>query len=116
MPAFAPAIILVRCHYCSKHVHPKEIINLGESALMCWQCREEHTTQVEAFDPPANCQGCMRTFAELAAAALGPHVKMYPVWKDGIYQVLCAWCEADYVQQRKDLYGATRFGRERKLN
>jgi hypothetical protein len=113
---FAAPLILVRCHYCSTHVHPKEIVNIGESALMCWNCRELHTTQIEAFAPPPDCQGCKRTFEEIAAATEGEQVKMYPVWKDGVYQVLCESCEAEYVQKRKDLYGATRFGWERKLN
>jgi hypothetical protein len=113
---FAAPLILLRCHYCSTHCHPKEFVNIGESALMCWNCRELHTQQVEAFDPPASCQGCNRSFQELAAAAVGEHVKMYPVWKDNCYQVLCERCEWDYVQKRKDLYGLTRFGWQRKLN
>lgn len=116
MPAFAPAIILVRCHYCSTHVHPKEIVNIGESALMCRNCREAHVTQIEAFDPPHHCMRCMRTFEQLAALTVGAHVRMYPHWKDGVYQILCQWCDEKYVQQRKDLYGPTRFGWERKLN
>lgn len=83
--------------------------------LQCWACREKQTVQIEAFTPPSSCQGCNRTFEEIAQATLGDHVKMYPVWKDGVYQVLCEACEAQYVQQRRDLYGDTRFGWERKL-
>lgn len=112
----AAPIILVRCHYCSTHVHPKEICNLGESALMCWECRELHTTQIEGFNPPHECAECRRTFEALAAESPTGEVKMYGVWKDNVYQMLCTWCEWHYVQQRKDLYGATRFGWDRKLS
>lgn len=115
MTAAVP-LILLRCHYCSEFHHPKEFVNIGESALMCWKCREKHTQQIESFNPPHACQGCNRTFEEIAAATIGDKVKMYPVWKDGVYQVLCEPCEAAYVLQRKDLYGDTRFGWERKLN
>ena len=116
MGTFAAPLILLRCHYCSTFCHPKEFVNLGESMLMCWNCRELQTKQVEAFDPPALCQACNRSFEQIAADTIGDQVRMYPVWKDGVYQVLCAQCEARYVQSRKDLYGATRFGWQRKLN
>lgn len=114
MTASVP-IIALRCHYCGAFRHPKEFVQLGESMLQCWSCWEQQKVQIEAFNPPAECQGCRRSFAEIAAATLGDQVKMYPVWKDGIYQVLCESCEAAYVQKRRDLYGDTRFGWERKL-
>ena len=40
---------------------------------------------------------------------------MFLHWKDGLYQLLCPRCDAENVQKRKDLYGPTRFGWERKL-
>lgn len=108
-------ILTVRCHYCSAQVHPKEVIRIGDSALMCWACYEKHKIAVEAFHPPHECAECQRTFEQIAAATPGSHVKMYPHWKDGMYQILCAACDEIYVQKRKDLYGPTQFGWERKL-
>lgn len=111
----APFILTIRCHYCSEHVHPKEVIRIGDDVIMCWSCYEKHKIQVEAFHPPHECSECRRTFEQISAATLGDKVKMYPHWKDGMYQILCEVCDAVYVQKRKDLYGPTQFGWERKL-
>lgn len=82
---------------------------------MCWACWEKHTTQIEVFDPPHKCQVCNRTFEEIAAATIGEKVSMFPHWKDGVYQILCRPCDEIYVRSRRDLYGPTRFGWDRKL-
>lgn len=116
MSSAVPFIILVTCHYCGDQVHPKEIVNIGDDALMCWKCWEKHKVAVEAFNPPHECAECHRTFAEIAADTIGQNVRMYPHWKDGGYQILCARCDEAYVQKRKDLYGKTSFGyHDRKL-
>jgi hypothetical protein len=40
---------------------------------------------------------------------------MFLHFKDGLYQLLCAHCDRRFVEQNKQLYGPTRFGRERGL-
>ena len=111
----AVPIILVTCHYCSNARHPREIVNIGDAALMCWHCWETHTQKIDAFNPPNECQECRRTFDEIAAATPGSKVSMFPHWKDGEYQILCRDCDEAYVQKRRDLYGDTPFGWDRKL-
>lgn len=116
MSAAVPFVILLRCHYCPRQVHPREVVNIGDDALMCWTCWEKHKIAVESFNPPHECAECHRTFAQIAADTIGQSVRMYPHWKDGLYQILCAACDEIYVQKRKDLYGKTEFGyHERKL-
>ena len=68
---------------------------------------------------PPGCQECHRTIQELdelsqregrADTRLVMHVK------DGIYQLLCVWCDEKYTPKRRDLYGKTPFGAARGLN
>ncbi len=109
-----PQVLSIRCHYCSRFWPTSEVIDLGESIVMCFYCHQKHSEAVEAFIPPRECQGpCKRTFAEIAALTPGDKVGMTVHWKDGVYQILCAQCDADYVLKRQDLYGDTRFGYER---
>ena len=110
-------VVGVRCHYCSRFCNPHEVVNFGESMVRCWRCQEKHQAALEfmAGHRPTVCCECGVTFAELAAATAEPHVCMFVHWKDGLYQLLCSRCDARYVEQRKDLYGPTRFGLERKL-
>lgn len=116
MSAAVPFVILLQCHYCPRQVHPREVVNIGDDALMCWTCWEKHKIAVESFHPPHECAECQRTFAQIAADTIGNQVRMYPHWKDGLYQILCVACDEIYVQKRKDLYRKTEFGWERKLS
>lgn len=108
-------IITVTCHYCGGARHPREIVNIGSATLMCWHCYEKHTVQVEAFNPPNECQECHRTFEQIAAATPGGTVSMFPHWKDGQYQILCRPCSDAYVESNKQLYRDTPFGWANKL-
>lgn len=112
-----PQVIQVQCQYCNRFWPKSEVLEIGESIVMCFYCHQKHHAALEIFQMPEACQGpCGRSFNAIAAATPGPRVGLTVHWKDGIYQVLCAQCDADYVQKRQDLYGKTRFGYERGLN
>jgi hypothetical protein len=108
----------VKCHYCSRFLPPSEVMNFGESMARCLRCQAAHLAALEvlAGSPPQGCGECGVTFAELAARTMGAEVGMFLHWKDGMYQLLCRACDRKYVQRRKDLYGPTRFGWDRKLS
>lgn len=108
-------IIGVRCQYCSRFVHPAEVLRFGAGIIQCFQCRERDTKAIEAFNPPQECGLCRRSFNELAAIERTEHVSMFPHWIDGVYTLLCQCCDRQHVQKRKDLYRGTRFGWELKL-
>lgn len=86
--------------------------------VRCFQCQDKHNEALEvlAGNPPKGCGECGVTFEDLARRTLGEQVGMFMHWKDGMYQLLCAHCDRKYVERRKDLYGPTRFGWERKLS
>src|SRR5271170_4400569 len=111
-------IIGTRCHYCSRTFAAWMIVNFGESMARCFQCQEKHLAALEvlAGKPPVGCGECGVTFEDLAARTMGDNVGMFMHWKDGMYQLLCAVCDRKYVEGRKDLYGPTRFGWQRKLS
>ena len=116
----AVPIIGVRCHYCSRFFPPSQVINFGESMVRCFACQQKHLAALEvlAGNPPNACGECGLTFEVLADQQSPPaetQVSMFMHWKDGMYQLLCARCDRQYVEGRKDLYGPTRFGRGRKL-
>jgi len=109
-----PSVLRVKCHYCSKFWPASEVHHFGESIIMCFYCHQKHEKAVEAFHPPHACAGpCGRTFEQIAAVTPGDSVGMTAHFKDGVYQLLCAKCDAEYVLKRQDLYGDTRFGYER---
>ncbi len=109
-----PAVVQVQCHYCSRFWPRSEVLEFGESIVMCFYCHQKHVAAVDAFKPPRHCQGpCGRTFDAIAAATPGDKVQMTVHWRDDEYQILCAMCDADYVPKRRDIFGATRFGYER---
>lgn len=113
-------ILGVRCHYCSHFFPASLLINFGESMVRCFQCQEKHLAALEvlAGKPPQGCGECGLTFEVLADQQSPPaetQVSMFMHWKDGMYQLLCASCDRKYVEGRKDLYGPTRFGWDRKL-
>ena len=114
----AVPIIGVRCHYCSRFFPPSQVMKFGESMVRCFQCQQKHLDALEvlAGKPPRGCGECGITFEDLSATVATPQVPMFMHWKDGMYQLLCARCDRKYVEGRKDLYGPTRFGWERKLS
>jgi transcription elongation factor Elf1 len=93
-------------------------MRFGESMVRCFQCQQKHLAALDvlAGNPPEACGECGLTFAALAARTGQEHVSMFLHWKDGMYQLLCPACDRKYVEGRKDLYGPTRFGWERKLS
>ena len=116
----APAVILERCHYCSKWVSHHDILIIGleeGGARMCQKCYFWHRAALDLLvtgREPLGCQECGVTMAELRSRTTGD-IKLDVVPKDGIYQVLCKQCSNAYVPKRVDLYGDTAFGRIRKL-
>jgi hypothetical protein len=108
-------IIGVRCQYCSRFVHPAEVIRFGDGMIQCFQCREKDVVAIEGFVPPRECGLCRRGFGELAAIEKTEHVKMFPHWIDGVYVLLCQRCDLEHTRKRKDLYRGTRFGWEQKI-
>lgn len=112
-----PFIFGVRCQSCSRFFSLSDLIQFGESILMCHKCHEKHVAalNVLAGACPTACGECGVTFSQLAARVAGDHVPMFVHMKDGIYQLLCGSCDAVYVQKRRDLYGETRFGASRGL-
>ena len=107
-----PNVIQVQCNYCWRFWPASEVMEIGHGGvLMCFYCHQKHQVAEEAFQPPRVCQGpCGRTFEQISAVTPGNKVGMTIHWKDGVYQVLCASCDADYVLKRQDLYGSTEFG------
>jgi hypothetical protein len=68
-----------------------------------------------AGHPPPGCQECGITFTQLRERSLDGDIRMYVHAKDGLYQILCRACSDAYVPKRVDLYGATAFGRAKRL-
>lgn len=105
-------VVSVRCHYCSRHVHPSEVREMGESIRMCFQCQQRHDAAVAKFEIPKHCQGGCNLSLEVLLAAGS---RFFAHWKDGCYQLMCGACDALYVPKRMDLFGDTRHGIDRKL-
>jgi hypothetical protein len=109
-------IIQLRCMTCSQFVAPADVVRIGESVIQCWNCYDKQRTIIESFqDPPKECVRCHASFEDLAAQVPGKPVSMFPHWIDGTFGFLCVACDQVYVQQRRDMYGDTRFGWDRKL-
>jgi len=118
----APAIlpILEKCHYCSRHVHPHEIIRIGNAerpAKICWKCWEWHQKALKMFSAQAvfACQECGVTPDELMNSSPDGNVRLRVYVKDGIYQVLCEKCGDAYERKRLDLFADTAYGQLKKL-
>lgn len=112
-----PTIISVQCNYCSNFVHPLEVVRYGDNVIQCFKCRERHCQAVEAFNPPAICVGCLKTWDQLRAEAdrASLHVSFFADWRDGEYTLLCSRCDEKYIEKRRDLVRGTAFEFERKL-
>ena len=110
----------VRCQYCDKSRHPKEVVRLPGGVTMCFICAEwhGHALKILAGDIPRGCQGCGRTFFSLLGVTkrcLDTNISMRLVLKDGIYQVLCEPCAVVYRTKRKEFYRGTEFGGRLKI-
>jgi NAD-dependent SIR2 family protein deacetylase len=115
----APGTMIgVQCQHCSHWYPEAEIIRFGESMTRCLKCQEAINKALEmnaTQTPPSECAHCHRGFSAIADATPGDVVEMALVMVDGVFVALCDPCERAYVEKRKDLYGDTRFGWNRKL-
>lgn len=113
----AQILIGEKCPMCSKFRSPSEILRMGEGECVriCLDCYAWHRRALDmlAGTPPPGCQVCGVSFEE--AKARDGNSRMWLHQKDGIYQILCGWCDAKYVQKRRDLYGNTPYGKKKKL-
>ena len=102
------------CRYCSKFRAPEDLMGAGARGLICRYCFEwhKHALAVLNGETPSGCQECGTRLEEISP---GVEIRMYVVPKDGCYQVLCKRCCDSYVARRRDVYGATEFGRRLKL-
>ena len=109
-------IIGLACNACSRFFSGNELIRIGESVLLCQKCYRDQRQVVESWaDPPKECALCRTSFEDLIAANPGKQVSMFPHWMDGTFGMLCKPCDERYVLKRRDLYGNTRHGWERKI-
>ncbi len=109
-----PKVLQVKCQYCSRFWPSSEVLTFGDSVVICFYCNDKMRAAWETLEIPQMCQGpCGRSFQAIAAATPGERVGFTLHWRDEIYEVLCAQCDADYVMKRQDLYGDTPFGYER---
>lgn len=114
------AYVGVRCQYCDKSRHPKEVARLGGGVVMCFICADWHSHALKMLsgETPRGCQECGTTFSSLKVSQkLGrdAYITMRLVPKDGIYQVLCDPCAAKYRVKRKEYYRGTQFGDRLKI-
>jgi hypothetical protein len=107
-------IIRLQCMDCSKFVHPKEVVHIGESVIRCWDCVQRLTKVLETWaNPPMECALCHQSYER---CELSPRGGMFMHLIDGTLGFLCSPCDKNYVLQRADLYAKTRFGyQERKI-
>lgn len=111
----------VRCNHCSKERHPAEVVRLGEGgARICLRCLESHQQALRALNtgtPPKECQECQTPFELMLPDAQGNipmTLQMLP--KDGIWQVLCMGCAAEYESKRSDLIKGTAYGKSKGIH
>lgn len=114
----APAVMKVRCHYCSEFRSKHEVLYIGTGgACMCWHCYEWHGHALDALsgNPPPGCQRCGVTYEQLRERNGGGDCPMYVHPCDGLYMVFCRKCSDAYVPKRVDLYRPTQYGHNRKI-
>jgi hypothetical protein len=112
----AAVVIGTQCQYCSKFRPPGDVLTWPGGVRICLHCYEWHKKALDLMATggvPDGCQACCRTFEQLDAlyADAAGNTPMYFHSKDGIYQILCPQCSEAYEQKRRDLYGATVYGK-----
>ena len=127
----AGVVILELCHYCRRGRNPGEIMHLPGGAKLCRQCYERHAAGVLALSglrangdgtfstaapPPPECSECHLTVEELTLRQKGGDLQMAVHYEGGLYRIMCVQCDASYVPKRRDLYGATEFGFQKRLD
>jgi hypothetical protein len=115
-PLAAP-IIKLRCRFCGKFRHPREFVHDAVVGY-CFDCYDWHRHALEMLTTggfPRGCQVCGRSYDELERLNPRGDVKVTLQPKDGLYQILCQPCTADYERKRLDLYGSTPYGEAKKL-
>jgi hypothetical protein len=114
-----PQVILAQCRRCSKFRDPREFAG-GPVVGICWTCYSDHGKALRMLSGaiPAGCQECYKTIPELdelSRRAGRADTRLVMHVKDGIYQLLCLWCDEKYTPKRRDLYAKTPFGAKKGL-
>lgn len=112
-------IFKLRCNHCSQFRPAWEVQKLPGGVIRCFVCVQHHQEAILSLakaQPPKACHGCNTPFLDLQAVDNAGNVPMALVEKDGIYQILCLPCEAQYVRKRQDLFRGTHFGWAHKLD
>ena len=109
-----PAIIIgEQCPYCSKFRSPRDIIPMPGGAKICTSCECRHIEALNALSTgkfTAACSECGKIPENQADRVMAIH------YENGRYRAMCLECDAVYTPKRRDLYGGTQFGHERKLS
>lgn len=105
-------VISERCHYCSKHKPPKDIITMSGGAKICERCYRwhHHALDVLAGTVPVACQECHLKYEELERRSPDGNVRFSVLPLNGIYAVVCKPCGDKIVRKRVDLFGDTAYG------
>jgi hypothetical protein len=127
-----PAVVVTEtCHYCRKGRSPLDIIPLPGGGKLCRQCYERHKAGVLAMSglrangdgtfstvapPPPECSECHLSVEELTLRHGGGDLQMAVHYENGLYRIMCAACDASYVPKRRDLYGKTEYGFQKRLD
>lgn len=109
-------VLKLRCNFCSKELPVHRVHQIQHAQIICDNCLDWHNKALDflAGGSIPGCQVCERSWSVLRDEAKSVEVRLYVVPRDGIYQVHCAACAADYLPKRADLYQGTEFG-HRKL-
>jgi hypothetical protein len=108
-------VLKLRCNFCSKELPVHRVHQIQQAQIICDYCLDWHNKALDflAGGPIPGCQICDRSWAILRDQTKSVEVRLYVVPRDGIYQVHCASCMAEYVPKRGDLYAGTPFGHDK---
>lgn len=113
MSTVATPIIKLQCFDCSKFFHPRELLKIGDAILRCYDCVQKFNRILDTWaNPPMECAVCHIPYER---CELSPEGGMFLHLIDGVMGFLCRPCDKNYVLKRKDLYGKTPFGWDRKV-
>jgi hypothetical protein len=103
------------CPGCQKFRSPAAMVDHG-GYRQCVECEHRHEDALNSLatrTPPKECSECGRTWQQLQEAG---YSKMLCHMEAGIYRMMCPACDRVYVPKRRELYGATEFGRSRLIS